>query len=76
MKVSRLFPQRFPRTRESFLFFLCNVTHAEMETFTTSPLQTKGINVFTPRNFRAKVSTPGNNLFPDCFPESFHGGMA
>ncbi len=75
MKVSQLFPQRFPYTPESFLFFLCNVAHAEMETFTASPLQTKGIIVSSTGNFQAKVSTPGNNLFPDCFPESFHGGM-
>lgn len=71
MKVSQRFPQRFPDPRESFQFYLCNVTHAELETFTASPLKTKGINVSGGGNFGAKVSYAGNNLFPESFPESF-----
>ena len=71
MKVFRLFPSEFPALRESFLFFLGNVAHVEMGTFIVSPFIIKGNVVSCAGNFQPIVSTSGNNLFPDCFPQSF-----
>ncbi len=74
MKVSRQFPGMFPYTPESFPFFLYNVARAETETFMALAFIYKGEIVSCIGNFGVKVSTLGNNLFPDCFLECFQRG--